>query len=459
MIEHLSEAALAKLPSVLFSLYSPRLVVITTPNHAFNPYFVRPAKAKPASPDSDEAQGEEAHLFPDPTGRTKRVFRDARHTLEWTPEEFRAWCDEVVATHAGDYEVEMSGVGSLASYYGTPLGHDIAFPPPALDLHPELAEHPACTAVPSAPQEFFATQIAVFRRQYSGVAERSSRSARPTPLPFFSPSSETVPDPTTSPGASTGASRSPSKKHDLVISAVHPSDPRTHDPPPALASLRRAIKAVFLANRSGDELALSDLWRIGRDPEIDLRRLAQGQVGRVVDALVGCATASLEALDGPEDANTEEEEQDDQRGAGRFVLAVDQDHKGLGALRVRWLDYDEALEAHEAAVDRLEQQQQQQRERLDEEWSVEEAEPQPAGRDEAGNGAGVPAAVTTGVDGESESLHADQQGALHDAEAHSRMTSLQADPADSADSAASPLGNVGEEAPRGATTGWDEDEW
>lgn len=391
MVEHLSDAALAKLPYILFSLYAPRLVIITTPNHAFNPYFPPPPSRSASNGDgktttSPASRDEDGHLFPDPTGKTRRVFRDATHTLEWTPEEFRAWCDQLLKTHASDYQVSIGGVGSLAAYWATAAAADdgIPFPPPSLALHPELVDHPACTSLPSEPDQFFATQVAVFKRQYSGEPERSPRSARPTPLPFFSPSSAPTSLPT-SPGASisslppaspnTAATATaippPKPEHERVSVTIHEAHPSTLESPPAsLATLRDVIEAVFLSAGRGDQLSLADLWRIGGEAEIGLRTTAQGLVGRVVDALVGTATAVPDAgpfpptpgedderdldpaaLRGPTDDEGEGEGVGAGAGADEFVLSVDETKRGLEALQVRWLVYDEAYRAYRAALE------------------------------------------------------------------------------------------------------------
>lgn len=61
----MTPAALAKFGTVILGVYQPRLVVITTPNHEFNSYFISSSK-------EEESQ----NRFPDPTGRTNRVVRE-----------------------------------------------------------------------------------------------------------------------------------------------------------------------------------------------------------------------------------------------------------------------------------------------------------------------------------------------------------------------------------------------
>ncbi|GAA5884234.1 hypothetical protein JCM6882_002189 [Rhodosporidiobolus microsporus] len=276
VIEHLSPASLARLPHLLFSLYKPKLVILTTPNHSFNAYFPPPPSSQSSSSTSTStsAAAEDSHRYPDPTLRTNRIFRDPTHTLEFTVPEFRAWCADALALAGGsegdcEYDVEHTGVGSLGAYYSTvsPLGPSLSssspsstpqrravhipYPPPSLPYHPALAHDPALQA-PVDPGEAWnggewgATQVAIFRRRRrtgegeegegggeeregKGEEQREGRSTRPVALPFYtghsSPSSSSVSPPR--PTAAASSSRSP----------PHPpsssSPPRsTHPQPP-----------------------------------------------------------------------------------------------------------------------------------------------------------------------------------------------------------------------------------
>ncbi|GAA5913242.1 hypothetical protein JCM8208_003244 [Rhodotorula glutinis] len=380
VIEHLSESALSRIPNLLFSVYKPRVVIITTPNHTFNPYFPapssssteRPTWSRSALPPPSSAEDHPSHLFPDPTGRTKRVFRDETHTLEWTPDEFRSWCADALrsAGAEGDYDVEYSGVGSLEAYYRSVEG-GVPFPPPALALHPALAEHPLCTAPIGEPERFFATQIAVFRRRdgassSSGAAaaaageeeeqaqqeeeeERVSRSLHVSPINSYAP----LP-PLDSPlAASTSPvlpSTSPRAPHALVAASTLPAHPSAALPPPTTAreraTLRVAVRAAFCAARRGPVLSVEEVWRMGDRalplpgasegdeeprPTEPLRVLARGTIGAVVDALVHAegdgepaGEWGLERLSAP------------RGGAGELC--------GAEALGVRWARYDEVVE-------------------------------------------------------------------------------------------------------------------
>ena len=93
----------------MLGAYAPRLVLLTTPSYAFNARFTAP-DAPPG------ARGG----FPDPTGRTRRVFRHADHKFEWTPSEFTRWCAQ--AAEAWGYDVELGGVGRAVE--ADPWGRD-----------------------------------------------------------------------------------------------------------------------------------------------------------------------------------------------------------------------------------------------------------------------------------------------------------------------------------------------
>ncbi|GAA5820344.1 hypothetical protein JCM3770_002775 [Rhodotorula araucariae] len=405
VIEHLTPSALARFPSLLFSVYKPRLVIITTPNHAFNPYFPLPSSSSSSAsrptwsrnnPATDE--GHPSHLFPDPTGRTARVFRDATHTLEWTPSEFQAWCTNALRSAGAEdvYDVEHTGVGSLEAYYRPCGDGTVPFPPPSLALHPALAEHPLCTARPEDPRSVFATQIAVFRRRQGpppgpgagaggeqdrygkgreeekddddSVArsaddhERPSRSPHVSPINTYSPlppvppSASSTPDP-----APVSAPRAP---HALVATATHPAHPAARacasaGPPASPAALRQAVRAAFRRARRGECMSIDEVWRAdaGRgetegegegegegERERRVRALARGEVGALVDALLA-----------------DDHDDDDDGGKAEWAferLVADEGRRelrGWEALGVRWRRYDAEvaeLERAEAEEDR-----------------------------------------------------------------------------------------------------------
>ncbi|CDR48780.1 hypothetical protein NBRC10512_007195 [Rhodotorula toruloides] len=375
VVEHLTPTALARLPNLLFSVYSPRLIVITTPNHAFNPYFVpSPPSTSRRRPrhSTTGTDDEESHLHLDPSGRTNRVFRDATHLFEWTPEEFRSWCGEALAAHSSEdeYDLRFTGVGSLASYYSKTETGEVQFPPPSLDKHPALASYPTSVAPPENPREFFATQIAVFTKRFSGEPERSPRSARPVPLPFFTPSSAssatTSPSSATIPLSPAGSTRPPlgSRQssalpipHKLVYSTTHRADLASSSPASS-AELLSSLSLIFLHKRRGDTISLSDLWR-----NLELREACGGEVGRMVDALV----------------------EDDEEGEWEVSRLGEGEKKGKDALGVRWRVYEERLEemCAEEERERLEQGDEQEQDERDEEEQLELSEDEGHARHEA----------------------------------------------------------------------------
>ncbi|KAJ6498332.1 hypothetical protein DFH09DRAFT_1336679 [Mycena vulgaris] len=131
VIEHLNEADFTIFGRIIFSVYRPRLVIVTTPNFSFNPYF---------DPPVDDME-KKTTRFPDPTGRTQRIFRHHDHQFEFTEAEFREWAHSIGA--AFGYSVEFGGVGSLPAY-------------PTRRTRAEISQ-------PPHPDKFFATQFAIFR--------------------------------------------------------------------------------------------------------------------------------------------------------------------------------------------------------------------------------------------------------------------------------------------------------
>ncbi|KAL7753961.1 hypothetical protein RI367_000894 [Sorochytrium milnesiophthora] len=91
VIEHQDPEWLAMLPEVLFSWYSPKVVVVSTPNAEFNVHF----------PDWSPGQ-----------------VRDPDHRFEWTRQEFENWCHEQCKQYG--YEVRFTGVGEPPQWSETP---------------------------------------------------------------------------------------------------------------------------------------------------------------------------------------------------------------------------------------------------------------------------------------------------------------------------------------------------
>lgn len=97
-IEHLSPDVLEKFAPTLLGIYHPQHLLITTPSYTFNDRFLPP-----------DAPMSARTGFPDPTGRTDRVFRHSDHKFEWTREEFQAWCKDVAQEWG--YEVDETSIG------------------------------------------------------------------------------------------------------------------------------------------------------------------------------------------------------------------------------------------------------------------------------------------------------------------------------------------------------------
>ena len=91
VIEHLDPDRLPALERVVFEHAAPALVVITTPNRAYN------AKFEGMAPDQ---------------------LRHADHRFEWTPAEFEAWARPVAERHG--YGVRFEGIGEIDPEFGAP---------------------------------------------------------------------------------------------------------------------------------------------------------------------------------------------------------------------------------------------------------------------------------------------------------------------------------------------------
>ncbi|KIJ66945.1 hypothetical protein HYDPIDRAFT_128429, partial [Hydnomerulius pinastri MD-312] len=96
IIEHLPDDVLVHFAPVILGVYQPRLFLVTTPSYNFNARFSPPGVVKPGG-------------YPDPTGRTDRVFRHSDHKFEWTLEEFAQWCASVAKKWG--YVVDTGSVG------------------------------------------------------------------------------------------------------------------------------------------------------------------------------------------------------------------------------------------------------------------------------------------------------------------------------------------------------------
>jgi 3' terminal RNA ribose 2'-O-methyltransferase Hen1 len=89
-IEHVSPESLSRVERAIFAGLRPAMLVMTTPNHEYNPLY-------------DMAPGE---------------FRDPDHKFEWDRARFRDWAAGVARRNG--YRVRFSGVGEMHDYLGQP---------------------------------------------------------------------------------------------------------------------------------------------------------------------------------------------------------------------------------------------------------------------------------------------------------------------------------------------------
>lgn len=160
--------------------------------------------------------------FPDPTGKTSRIFRHIDHKREWTPEEWREWCEEGARKHG--YSAELSSIGWLGR--PDPFGREVK------------GGHGG-------------SLTAVFRR--TGERERvlpakftSEINRPPVPALVSAPYSS----PTTLPLAA--------RKHRLVAEHLHTTHPHAGSSLPA-AEILSLVRGVF-SQSPENELAFEMLW-------------------------------------------------------------------------------------------------------------------------------------------------------------------------------------------------------
>ncbi|GHE21599.1 methyltransferase [Halomonas urumqiensis] len=89
-IEHVPPATLSKVERAVFTRMRPSLLLLTTPNHDYNPLYDMPPGA----------------------------FRDPDHKFEWGRARFREWAFGVARRNG--YRVKVSGIGDRHSSLGQP---------------------------------------------------------------------------------------------------------------------------------------------------------------------------------------------------------------------------------------------------------------------------------------------------------------------------------------------------
>ncbi|TLF51722.1 methyltransferase domain-containing protein [Halomonas urmiana] len=89
-IEHVPPEALSRVERAVFAGLRPHLLVVTTPNHEYNPLY-------------DMVPGE---------------FRDPDHKFEWDRARFRDWAQGVARRNG--YRVRICGIGEMDAHLGQP---------------------------------------------------------------------------------------------------------------------------------------------------------------------------------------------------------------------------------------------------------------------------------------------------------------------------------------------------
>lgn len=89
VIEHIDEYRLAPIIETVFAQYSPKTLIINTPNYEYNVVF-----------------------------EMKDNLRHSDHRFEWTREQFSLWCKELGARY--NYSVNIGGIGEEDTDHGFP---------------------------------------------------------------------------------------------------------------------------------------------------------------------------------------------------------------------------------------------------------------------------------------------------------------------------------------------------
>jgi hypothetical protein len=216
---------------MLLGVYAPRILLITTPSYDYNARF-----HDPSTPEGLRGG------YPDPTGRTGRVFRHADHKFEWTRAEFADWCSEA-ARHWGYDLVECSTRGRCTDE--DDWGRD-----------PVLGG---------------ASQVASFRRREEAEdpagaeRRRSEREER--------------------------AREYHQTKHVLLAKHIHDAD-SCAGRPLAVGNIHQHLHDAFIGNRTR-VMSVYQLWLSGK-----VSQACGGWIGVLLDAISSCQDLSLKKLTG-----------------------------------------------------------------------------------------------------------------------------------------------------------------
>ncbi|KAK1222861.1 hypothetical protein PQX77_014283 [Marasmius sp. AFHP31] len=211
VIEHLSPEIFPYFAPVLLGVYQPRLLLVTTPSYTFNARFTAP-----------NAPINRRSGFPDPTGRTSRVFRHDDHKFEWTPDEFKEWC--VAEAERWGYDVRLGDIGR--AYEVDEWGRD-----------EELGG---------------ATLVATFRRKDGGMEERQTQAREAVRV------LKQGPPPKEGDGEGEVGVSIEEPKHELLASHVYVAHERAQQPS-SLSEIREIVKARMEEYRESF-MRLEDLW-------------------------------------------------------------------------------------------------------------------------------------------------------------------------------------------------------
>ncbi|XP_020518606.1 small RNA 2'-O-methyltransferase [Amborella trichopoda] len=157
VIEHMEEDQAQVFGDLCLGSFCPQTLIVSTPNHEYNPILQRAATPDLKSPECPKGLSERDNvtlpcmssecpkeLEEGETFTLSCKFRNFDHKFEWTRKQFSEWATKLALRHG--YSVEFSGVGGSA------------------DIEPG-----------------FASQIAVFKREKSDISQNGARSNRSEP--------------------------------------------------------------------------------------------------------------------------------------------------------------------------------------------------------------------------------------------------------------------------------------
>ncbi|KAF8307327.1 hypothetical protein DL93DRAFT_2088050 [Clavulina sp. PMI_390] len=218
VVEHIPENVLQLFLPLVLGYYRPAYLLLTTPNYLYNELFSPPGVPNETG-------------YPDPTGKTDRVFRHFDHDREWTPSEWKEWCEAGAAPHG--YDVEVDSIGYLGR--PDPNGRSV---------------------------EGGGTLTAVFRRRDPDAQQRI------VPKELLERPMEALHK----------ASLSP-PQHELLAEFVLPAHPSSGIAQPAEQILEKAREVFTISPQ--DTMALDELWRLN-----DVAVACGGMPRALIDAFV-----------------------------------------------------------------------------------------------------------------------------------------------------------------------------